>query len=188
MGPTTTINRNRLTRDDWLAAALEVLHGEGIHEVSIVRLARDLGVTSGSFYWHFQDRKELLQGLLDFWVQSQTEIIIAEVESAGGAADERLLRLMQVLTTGEQARYDVAVRAWANFNKMAAKVVREMDERRVKYLRPIFREMGFEGDEAELRVRLFYYYQLAEPNILYREPKNKRKRMIELRHRLLTQR
>ena len=63
-----------------------------------------------------------------------------------------------------------------------------MDKRRVKYLRATFCELGFEGDEAELRVRLFYYYQLAEPNILYREPKSKRKRMIELRHHLLTKR
>jgi len=156
--------------------------------VEPIRYAERMGVTSGSFYWHFQDRKELLQGLLDYWVKSQTEVIIKEVESAGGTADRRLLKLMEVLTMGEQARYDVAVRAWANFDKMAAHVVRKMDERRVKYLRPMFREMGFEDDEAELRVRLLYYYQLAEPNVLYREPKSKRKKMIKLRHHLLTQR
>ena len=60
-------------------AALEVLYSEGIGKVSIVRIARDLGVTSGSFYWHFKDRSDLLRSLLDFWVQSQTEAIIEEV-------------------------------------------------------------------------------------------------------------
>lgn len=176
---------DRLGREEWLAAALEVLHNEGIHNVSIVRIARDLNVTSGSFYWHFKDRGELLQNLLDYWVRTQTEAIIDEVEQIESAS-ERLFKLMEVLTSGEQARYDIAVRAWASFDEMAAKVVRKMDERRVRYLRKMFREMGFEGDEAELRVRLTYYYQLAEPSILYREPNSRRRQLLKMRHQLLT--
>ena len=94
----------RLSREDWLAAALEVLHGEGIAKVSIVRIARDLGVTSGSFYWHFKDRNDLLQGLLDFWVRSQTEAIFETVNQFKGTASERLFELMEILTLGEQGR------------------------------------------------------------------------------------
>ena len=65
----------RLSREDWGEAALEVLYSEGVGKVSIVRIARDLGVTSGSFYWHFKDRNDLLRSLLDFWVHAQTEAI-----------------------------------------------------------------------------------------------------------------
>jgi AcrR family transcriptional regulator len=176
----------RLSRDDWLAAALEVLKSEGVGNVSIVRIARDLGVTSGSFYWHFEDRNELLQSLLDFWVRAQTETVFEKVDRADPS--ERLLKLMEILTLGEEARYEVAVRAWAGFDKMAAEVVRRTDKRRIEFLRSIFHELGFSGIEAEMRARLFVYYQLAEPSVLWREPKSKRREIIQLRHRLLTSR
>lgn len=176
----------RLSPEDWLAAALEVLYSEGIGKVSIVRIARDLGVTSGSFYWHFKDRNDLLQSLLDFWVHSQTEVILEKVDQFEGTPSERLLKLMEVLTLGEQARYEVAIRAWAGFDDMAAEVVRGADKRRIEWLRSIFQEMGFSGNEAEMRARLFVYYQLAEPSVLWREPKSKRREIMKLRHRLLT--
>jgi AcrR family transcriptional regulator len=178
----------RLSREDWLAAALEVLYAEGVGKVSIVRIARDLGVTSGSFYWHFKDRNDLLRSLLDFWVRSQTEAIIEEVDQFEGTPSERLFRLMESLTMGEQARYDVAVRAWAGFDDMAADVVRGIDKRRIEWVRSIFHELGFSGNEAEMRARMFAYYQLAEPSVLWREPKKKRREIIKLRHRLLTNR
>ena len=178
----------RLSREDWLAAALEVLYGEGVGKVSIVRIARDLGVTSGSFYWHFKDRNELLRSLLDFWVRSQTEAIFEKVEQFQGTPSERLFKLMEILTLGEQGRYEVAIRAWAGFDDMAAEVVRGTDKRRIEWLRSIFHELGFRGSEAEMRARLFVYYQLAEPSILWRESKSKRREIIKLRHRLLTSR
>jgi AcrR family transcriptional regulator len=178
----------RLSREDWLAAALEVLRGEGVGKVSIVRIARDLGVTSGSFYWHFKDRNDLLRSLLDFWVRSQTEAIFEKVDQCEGTPSERLLQLMEILTLGEQARYEVAIRAWAGFDDMAAEVVRGTDKRRIEWLRSIFYDLGFRGNETEMRARLFVYYQLAEPSVLWREPKSRQREMIRLRHRLLTSR
>ena len=185
MSKTKTAHKSkRLSRDDWLAAALEVLKSEGVGNVSIVRIARDLGVTSGSFYWHFDGRNELLQSLLDFWVRTQTEAVFQMVDQGGPS--ERLLKLMEILTLGEEARYEVAVRAWAGFDKMAARVVRSTDKRRIEYLRSIFQDLGFSGNEAEMRARLFVYYQLAEPSVLWRESKSKQREIISLRHRLLT--
>ena len=181
----TTVDKSkRMGRENWLAAALEVLKSEGIAKVSVVRIARDLGVTSGSFYWHFKDRNDLLRSLLDFWVRSQTEAILEKVDQ--GTPSERLLKLMETLTLGEQARYEVAVRAWAGFDNMAAEVVRDTDKRRIEWVRSIFVELGFSGIEAEMRARLFVYYQLAEPMVLWRAPKSKRREILELRHRLLT--
>ena len=180
----TTTETKRLSREDWLAAALEVLKSEGVEKVNIVRIARDLGVTSGSFYWHFKDRSDLLRSLLEFWVRTQTEAILENVDQ--GTPSERLFKLMEILTLGEEARYEVAVRAWAGFDKMAAEVVRGTDKRRIEWLRSVFHELGFSGTEAEMRARLFLYYQLAEPIVFWREPKGKRREIIKLRHRLLT--
>jgi AcrR family transcriptional regulator len=174
----------RLSREDWVVAALEVLSSEGVGKVSIVRIARDLGVTSGSFYWHFKDRNEFLRSLLDFWVCSQTEAILEKVDQ--GTPSERLLKLMEILTLAEEARYEVAVRAWAGFDNMAAEVVEGTDKRRIEWVRSRFLELGFSSVEAEMRARLFVYYQLAEPIVLCQEPKSKRREIMRLRYRLLT--
>ena len=165
---------------------METLHTEGVEKVRIVRIARHLGVTSGSFYWHFKDRNHLLRGLLDYWVRSQTEDIFERVEQFEGTPSEKLYLLMEILTLGEGARYDVAVRAWAGFDDIAAEVVRLTDKRRIQWLRNTFEEIGFRGNEAEMRARLFVYHQLAEPSVLWREPKSKRREIMKLRHRLLT--
>ena len=69
---------------------------------------------------------------------------------------------------------------------MAAEVVRGTDKRRIEWLRAQFRELGFAGNEAEMRARLFVYYQLAEPSVLWREPKSKRREIMRLRFKLLT--
>ena len=84
--------------------------------------------------------------------------------------------------------YEVAVRAWAGFDNMAAEVVQGTDKRRIEWVRSRFLELGFSSVEAEMRARLFVYYQLAEPSVFWREPKSKQREMIRLRHRLLTSR
>ena len=104
-----------MDREAWLGAALEVLQSEGVGKVNVVRIARDLGVTSGSFYWHFKDRNDLLRGLLDFWISSQTEEILEKLDQ--GTPSDRLLKLMEILTLGEEVRYEVAVRAWAGLTR-----------------------------------------------------------------------
>ena len=71
---------------------------------------------------------------------------------------------------------------------MAAEVVQGADKRRIEWLRAMFRDLGFKGTEAEMRARLFVYYQLAEPSVLWRESKSKRREIMRLRHRLLTSR
>ena len=48
------------------AARLALLH-RGADGVRVEVLAHELGVTKGSFYWHFRDRADLLEALLVEW-------------------------------------------------------------------------------------------------------------------------
>jgi AcrR family transcriptional regulator len=65
-----------LSRGDWVAVALGILADEGIEAVRITRLAVDLGVTRGSFYWHFKDRDDLLAALIAAWEARNTKALI----------------------------------------------------------------------------------------------------------------
>ncbi|MGB1558654.1 MAG: TetR/AcrR family transcriptional regulator, partial [Oceanococcaceae bacterium] len=70
-----------LTADDWAQAALQVIAKGGISAVSIESIARDLGVTKGSFYWHFRSRKDLLRAAMALWEKQETDEIIALAQS-----------------------------------------------------------------------------------------------------------
>ncbi len=79
---TTTPERNQLQRFDWLQTALDIFVAEGIDAVRITRLANDLGVTRGSFYWHFQNREDLLHSLVSYWKDKNTAAITDSIEQA----------------------------------------------------------------------------------------------------------
>ena len=64
--------RSQLTPESWIDAATDVLVDQGIDHVRVDVLATRLGVTRGSFYWHFKDREELLRSVLKAWRERAT--------------------------------------------------------------------------------------------------------------------
>ena len=100
-------DRHQLRRFDWLQAALAVFVEEGIDEVRVTRLADDLGVTRGSFYWHFANRDELIDGLVEYWRSKNTSAIVDSVTKAETLSVgvlqlfETCLSLMMMMMTGK---------------------------------------------------------------------------------------
>src|SRR4051812_49828529 len=84
----------RTPREDWIAAGLKALARGGPEAVRVEPLARELGATKGSFYWHFQDRAALLQALLDDWERMVVDEVIAQIDAGGGDARYRHQRLI----------------------------------------------------------------------------------------------
>src|SRR5512147_372241 len=82
---------------DWLQAAFHALRTGGVAAVKIEPLARSLGLTKGSFYWHFRDREALLDALLAEWERRAGERILARIESAGKSPQERLSLLFETV-------------------------------------------------------------------------------------------
>ena len=145
----------KLGRADWLAAAFSALAHRGIEAVRVEPLAKRLGITKGSFYWHFADRGELLAALLAEWEQRATLAIIAAVERRGGSARERLLELFRRAFAAD-GRLDRRLRAWAEDDPQAAAVMARVDRRRLDYLRHLFTEIGFPPAQADIRSQLVY--------------------------------
>src|ERR1700733_10285364 len=112
-----------LTRKDWLDAAREMLIESGIERVKVAPLAAHLGVSRGSFYWHFRDRKELLDLLVSGWLETALETMRAVVDERDLTAVDRFEKFMRVWVQGEPycPIYDLAIRRWAQFSKDIAK-------------------------------------------------------------------
>ena len=156
----------RLSREEWLARALEVLGRKGAGKLTVESLARQLGVTKGSFYWHFRDRADFFRQLIEYWDERFTQTVIAEISELGGPAEERLLELMRLVLSKRLDRFEMPVRAWAQQNPALAPLVRKVDRHRISFVRSLFLEMGFDEDEAEMRTRVFLTYMITQRFLL----------------------
>jgi len=149
-------------------------------------------VTKGSFYWHFKDRPELLDRLLEHWETEMTDNVDAHVSHLHGKPAEQLLALLEHIAEQDLNRYDAAVRAWALYDKRAAAVVRRDDATRLEYVHTLFLQMGFPAKEAEVRSRMSYYYVVGEYTAVISSVEKialeRRLKHVQLRHRLLTER
>ena len=153
----------RLSRRNWLDAALDLLHNDGINSVTVEALAKQLGITRGSFYHHFKDRKDLSNEMLEYWKRKWTVEIRDTVAALGLDGMQSLVALGNLIKHREAAGYDVAVRAWAVHDEHAKEVVREADKTRLDFIRSQFKRIGFERLDLENRSRLFLYYAMTEP-------------------------
>ncbi len=175
------------TQSDWLVEALTTLAREGVVGVSVDNIARSMGVTKGSFYWHFKDREELINRLLEHWETELTDKIDAHLSHLHGRPAERLLALLEFIAENETNRCDASMRAWALHDERVATVIRRVDRKRLAYVRDLFLKMGFPAEEAGMRSRMSYYYVVGEHTALPDERTlQSRLEDIKLRHELLT--
>ncbi|MCB5410337.1 TetR/AcrR family transcriptional regulator [Pseudogemmobacter faecipullorum] len=154
----------RLTRADWLALALETLVSDGIDQVKIQIMAKQLNVARSSFYWHFESREALLDAMLQEWLQKNTGPIIER--ALRPAADINLA----LITVSEcwlhrslfDHTLDVAVRLWARRSDEVRRVVLQADTMRTDAIRAMFMRYGYEETDALIRARTIYFTQIGQ--------------------------
>ncbi len=149
-------------RDSWLAEAMEMLRERGIDHVKVEPLAQRLGMTKGSFYWHFKDRHDLLRSLPEYWARAQTDPVMAHVQTIDGGPIDKMRAILEFLAREDPDRYDNAMRAWAQFDPEVAAAVAQIDDRRMALARSLFEEAGLDPKAAAFRARLWYFYDVGE--------------------------
>ena len=114
--------------------------------------------------------------------------VIEDTKDASGGPEQRLLVIMREIRERHAADFDVAVRAWGAYDPKVARVVERVDAMRLDHVRSLFREMGFRGRQAEIRARLWYFYEAADPMILAHQEAEEENKQMKLRHKFLTMR
>jgi AcrR family transcriptional regulator len=175
-----------VSKSQWLDAGLEMLVQEGATGVTIERLARRVGVARSGFYWHFKDRDELLQGLLDHWTHELTGVIVENPLIQKLPPRERLQAIAETILDYDLTRFDLAVRQWALHDQVAARAVRRVNRLRLTFIRQAFDELGFDEDEAEMRARTFACYYTWEAPMFPELSHKQRRQQITPRLDLLT--
>ncbi len=155
----------RMNRQTWIQAAFDALAETGIEGVRVEVLAKRMEVTKGGFYWHFRDRPELLDVVLETWKTGRIETITEHASSAGAgprATLERLLEKYVGHTNPHGTAIELAIRNWAQRDDGAARAVAEVDAVRLSRVADLYREMGLNGTAAHARAYLFYSYVFGQ--------------------------
>ena len=168
--PTTKVSasQSRLSREEWLIRALEILAEKHNALLNIDALVKRMGVTKGSFYWHFKDRDDFLMQLLDYWVYEFNEKVPEEINKTVGDRDAktRLRFLLAYLVEHDCAKYDMLVRSWAAQDPKVGNVLVKIDKLRLNTVTALFTEMGFSNADAKIRARIFVTYASLRTGLL----------------------
>jgi len=163
-----------------------MLEGSGIDSIKIDSLAKKIGVSRSGFYWHFKNRKDLLQHLLDYWMHEYTGVLSNNSSLMKLTADKRLLKIMKLIKEHRLAKYDFAIIAWAKTDLNASAAVNKVMEMRLYFIRESFKELGFIGDELEMRTRLFVCYHSLASTIFEGHYTDETDNRLLLLHRFFT--
>jgi len=154
----------RLDAGAWIAAAFDALAEGGIDAVRVEPLAKALSITKGSFYWHFADRRALLDAMLGSWAEGRIAAI-REQATARGAPEAVLGDLADLYTRHANLRgltIELAIRSLARTDEAAAKAVRRVDRERLRHVGDLFGALGWPAAQAQARAILFYSYLFGQ--------------------------
>ncbi|WP_310451027.1 TetR/AcrR family transcriptional regulator [Sulfuritalea sp.] len=153
--------RVALDREAWIKGAIAILADHGAERLRVEVLAKRLGVTKGSFYWHFKDRRDLRDAVLEFWKEGRIRDIRKQTQAQPGGEAAALLHTIEVYASARNRKgiaIEAAVRDWARRDPQAVAVVEEVDVERLACACRLFLACGMEAEEAKARSVLLYAY------------------------------
>ena len=158
--------RSRVSKSQWLDKALEAFEKGGVNAVKIDHLARELGVAKSGFYWHFKNRGELLNEMLEYWEYEYTTSVIHFLENQKElTAEQQLLTIMRIVRENNMSCYDLAILSWATVDEKANEYFQQSYQARYSTVKQLFKSLGFKGNDLENRTRMFVIYESWNQNV-----------------------
>ena len=170
----------KVTRQDWLAVAMDVLISDGVEQVKILTLGERLGVSRSSFYWYFSSRQDLLNALLDHWENANTKALVKQAGLAAETITESVCNVFRCFIDARlfNSQLDFAVRDWARRSGSVRSILDRSDQARLEALTAMFRRFDYETVEARTRARILYYMQIGYNATELHEPQEERLKLL----------
>jgi AcrR family transcriptional regulator len=147
--------KSRLSAAHWEQAALDTIAEGGLGAVAVESLARRLGVTKGSFYWHFPTREALIKAALERWERSDEEVVMADLDPVADPR-ERLRELFRRVSREMQSHVIYAALMQSLDHPLVRPVMARVSQRRLDVLTLAYRQAGLDRRAAAHRARLAY--------------------------------
>jgi AcrR family transcriptional regulator len=147
---------DQLSAKDWLDQGLRALATNGFTALKAEPLAKAMGVSRGSFYWHFADVGAFHAAILDHWREIAAEQIISDVEAQ--SPDRNALPTLLRRVFGDRPPVlESAMRSWAAHDASVRAAVQAVDQRRLGYVENLLRASGLPPETARARAQILYW-------------------------------
>ncbi len=178
--PAETSGNVKVTRQQWLDAALAALLKSGVEGVKIQSLGAELDVSRSSFYWYFDSRQDLLRALLEHWQRTNTAALVTMAERPAATVTEAVGNVFRCVINPAlfDTRLDFAIRDWARRAPDVRAVLEASEAERLEALRAMFARFGCPELEAIARARILYYMQIGYDDAQLNEPMAARNRLV----------
>jgi len=175
------------SREKWLETALDTLARIRKSKFNLDSLIQAMPVTKGSFYSHFKNREDFLCALVDFWDRHYTKTIIDALETLPEDTDpgEVLWQLQLAIHEMELNQFELLIRSMTLELQVLENAVKKVDEERYTTVSGFFARLGFEGDELDMRTRMFVTVMSQEGNLFLDNPDRDQLKQMKLRHAFL---
>lgn len=153
----------KVTREDWLNVAMDVLVTDGVENVKVLGLSERLDVSRSSFYWYFKSRKHLLDVLLEHWDATNTRTFVEKCGLPSETITEALCYFFHCFMNGAifNLPLDIAIREWARNSGHVRQLLDQSDTIRLTVIASMYERHGYSESEAITRARILYYMQMG---------------------------
>ncbi len=172
----------KVTKQDWLNVAKDVLISDGVEHVKVLALGDRLGVSRSSFYWYFKSRQDLLDALLQDWENTNTAALVAKADAPADTITGAVCNVFECVIDPDlfNTSLDFAVRAWARSSGKVRRVLDRSNAARLQALTRMFLRYGYDPLEAETRARILYFTQIGYDDADLQESMEERNRMVPM--------
>ena len=153
-----------LSRTNWIDQGLKALARSGFSALKADALAKELGVSRGSFYWHFRDVEQYHAALLAAWRDRATDRVIVEMEQETDS--EQSLRALVRKSMRADDRLELGIRTWARHSTVAEAAVSGVDRARLKYVRKLLQACGVDESHVSARAAFLYWASLGRSMVI----------------------
>ena len=162
----------KVTREDWLSAARDVLVSQGVEQIKVLSLANQLNVARSSFYWYFEDRADILAALLEEWENRNTRGIVEKCASPADNISQAACHFFECFIDPAlfDQGLDFAVREWSRRDDAVRAKIDTADQTRISALIEMFQRHGYSDYDADTRARIIYFMQLGYHALNVDEP------------------
>ncbi len=170
----------KVTRDDWLRVAKDILISDGVDSVKVLVIGERLKVSRSSFYWYFESRQDLLDALLDAWQRGNTAALVRQAETQAPTITAAVCNVFRCVVNPElfDNKLDFAVRDWARKSGSVRRVLDQSDSRRLRALTEMFARYGYDELDAVTRARVLYFMQIGYNDAELHEPMAERLKLL----------
>jgi len=159
-------------KKDWLKLGYKLFSKEGEKGIVVENMAKKLKCNKSSFYWHFKSKTIFINEIVDFWVQSDTNYIIDEVEKQKTNQKKYDKFIELVFQHDPYLEFIFHLKRYAKKHKKIQAIIDEVDNQRLAFTAQFFQEQGYSKKESKMIASIFYKYLIGYHEMYRNRPPN----------------